>query len=150
MKNRGYLFLAIMLVLNVNAVANQSSHISKQERQAMTVVSAFVDGFNQHSPEVMFGLSHNDLLWMYVQDADLAVETKGRESLKKSMVTYFSNYPKVHSTMLNMSANGDYVSGTEKVAWYSGGKHRSQCSSVVYQLRDLKVFRVWYFPPYDC
>ncbi|MBT8473031.1 MAG: nuclear transport factor 2 family protein [Marinicaulis sp.] len=111
------------------------------------VVKALMDAFNDHDPDEMRKYWHHDVTWVEITGDRSSVVTTSAEQLHAELVAYFEAYPSVSSTLEQISANGEYVSGVEHPVWEQDGERKTQRSNVVYQIVDGKVKRFWYFPP---
>ena len=107
---------------------------------AMKAAHALVEAFNEHDAAAMAALVSEDFELYYVDDkgaSELAVT--GPEQLQQSMTGYFKHQPKVRSEVVASVDGPVYVSFREQIV---GG----QSSLAVYEVRDEKIKRVWYFP----
>lgn len=62
------------------------------------------------------------------------------------MTSYFRSLPDVRSTIEASFENGPWVTVRERVHWTGASGPRTQASIAVYEIRDGRVRRVWYFP----
>jgi hypothetical protein len=114
--------------------------------EARTTVRALTDAFNKHDIDGMRTYWSADLVWYDVDGDQISVVAKGVDAMDAGMRDYFKAYPDVRSTLSRLAENGPYVTGVETARWTSKGAAREQSSVVVYEIRDAKVRRVWYYP----
>lgn len=110
------------------------------------VVRALVAAFNQHEPERMAALVHEDFEYLSVEGSKVSVDAVGREALKQSMAGYFASVRDVESVIEHITITGPYVAFRERVSWTGKSGRRSQAALGVYEVRDGLVKRVWYYP----
>lgn len=101
-------------------------------------VKASVEAFNKHDAAAVTALYAPDLKWYSVSALELEGAARAREWLEG----YFKEYPDVRSELFELSQSGPFVSFRERVTWSRG----SQSSQAVYEVRDGRIVRVWYYP----
>ena len=117
-----------------------------EEASAVEVVKALFAAFNDHAPERMAELVSEDFEIFYVAGSETSLGLRGPEALHQEMTGYFGNYPTVHSEAEIAAVSGSYVACREDVSWQHEGQERSQHSLAVYEVRDGKIRRTWYYP----
>ncbi len=105
-----------------------------------------VEAFNRHDVAAMIAQAAPDVRWHSLAGDSLVTETVGRAALERELTSCFRSYPTVRSTRSVVSSNGPYVAGRELVQWEQNGVRKSQASLRVYEIRDSRVRRVWYYP----
>ena len=109
-------------------------------------VRDLTDAFNRHDVAAMRALWHEDIVWLDIDGETMSVAVRGLRSFEEAMTAYFKSYPDVRSTLAGAAESGAFLSGVETVTWTSKGADRSQSGPVVYEVRDGKILRVWYYP----
>ena len=132
------LLLALALVLCI-----QPAHAQDPPEEVISRVTA---AFNAHDVEGLAALMTEDIRWMSVLGDTLGVEAAGIEAFRASMTAYFANVPGARSEVEAVIANGKYLSFRERAFWQGPDGERSMASIGVYELREGKVARVWYYP----
>lgn len=110
------------------------------------VVQRLFAAFNAHSPERMAELVTEDFELYYMTDGKAVLGTQGPDALRKEMAGYFASLPTVRSKAERGTVSGSYLSFRETVSWEHEGKTRTQFSLAVYEVRDGRIRRVWYYP----
>jgi outer membrane protein assembly factor BamB len=110
------------------------------------VVEGLLQAFNDHDVDAMATFVADDVQWLAVQGAEIAVEADGKEALVAGMKGYFASIPKARSEAEGTFVSGRYVTVRERAYWTVDGEDRSQSSLAVYEVEDGKVLRVWYYP----
>lgn len=113
-------------------------------------IEKFVAAFNHHDPQAMVDLCHDEVVWFSVVAEKMAPEAKGKQALLEGMQSYFKAVPSVKSVLMSLYPAGPFFHGVERASWEKDGKRVQQCSLTVYEMRDGKIQRVWYFPAFQC
>lgn len=111
------------------------------------VVNGLMRAFNDHDADAMRAFWHSDVTWIELSGQQASVVTSSAAQLHTELIAYFETYPKVSSSLENITVNGNYVTAIERPVWEEGGERKSQASVVIYEIVDAKVKRFWYFPP---
>ena len=119
---------------------------SAQEPGAVEVVEALFAAFNDHDAEAMSKVVSEDFELYYVTEGEAVLGTEGPEALRAEMTDYFASLPTVRSEAEFGTVSGSYVACKETVRWRQEGQDRSQFSLAVYEVRDGKIRRTWYYP----
>lgn len=117
-----------------------------EAQSAAKTVRALMDAFNRHDVDAMRPFWADEIVWYDVAGDKVAVAASGAAAMDAGMRDYFKSYPDVRSTLSRLVENGPYVTGVETARWTSEGAARAQAAVVVYEIRDAKVRRVWYYP----
>lgn len=114
-------------------------------------VRAFFAATERQDVEQMVDAVSEDFRWIQIDDQRLSVEVVGREQLRSWLQGYFSSTPGLHTELVDLQIDGNYVSLIERVAWTDDdGETERQTATSVYQLgADGKIRRAWYFPAQD-
>ncbi|MBV35625.1 MAG: hypothetical protein CMP47_09245 [Rickettsiales bacterium] len=126
------------------------SQLSAASQPELQVVKSFVTAYNQQDLESMLELTTSDVSWMSVESKKLSIITAGKEQLSKAMQGFFANSNHGRSEILSIQGSGDFVHTVEKAIWSSEGKEKSRCSVAIYELKELKILNVWYYPAHQC
>lgn len=133
--------LLAILALPLAAVAQGAP-----EPDPRQIVERFLEAFNRHDVEAMLALAHPDVQWLSVDGDKISVETAGQAALRDSMKGYFASLPTVRSTFESTLVAGPYVTVVERARWQGKSGERTQAALAVYEVREGKVRRVWYYP----
>ncbi|MCI5045262.1 MAG: nuclear transport factor 2 family protein [Aquisalinus sp.] len=110
------------------------------------IVTAYVQAFNERDIERMSTMMHEDIEWIDISGSTQSVSYSGKDAMTEGITAYFANGYDGQSKMTELSANGNFISGVETVFWQTAaGQNRSQSATVVYELEDSLIRRVWYF-----
>ena len=130
--------LALALAITFQAPAPDAA-----ERQ----VRAFVDAFNQRHIDGMLALAADGIQWLSVDGPKVSMETEGKDALRASMTKYFQQCPSCKSDLVWLKTAGSRVTALERANWTNrAGVAVSQTSLSVYELKDGRIVRVYYFP----
>ncbi|UTW60918.1 nuclear transport factor 2 family protein [bacterium SCSIO 12741] len=110
-------------------------------QQLMDQVEAFKAGDVDRMTENV----HDEFKWFYVTADTILLEVSGKKEFKKSMTGYFASIELVDSEIVKWVVDGNRISFQEKVSWNTSKGTRSQTSMGIYQYKDGKIYRVWYF-----
>lgn len=119
---------------------------SAEDRTPTEVVEALFAAFNDHDPERMAELVTEDFELYYMADGKAVLGVEGPEALRQEMTGYFGGLPTVRSVAETSMVSGSYVACKETVSWRHEDEERSQFSLAVYEVRDGKIRRTWYYP----
>jgi hypothetical protein len=118
--------------------------ISIDDREKL--VREFVEAFNAREIEKMLELADEGIQWLSIDGVKISVETEGKKALRDSMEKYFRDCPTCKSSLEWVQIAGSRVTAKEKASWMSKNGPREQSGLSVYELRNGKVLRVYYFP----
>lgn len=105
----------------------------------------FLEIYNTHDVAATQQLVADDVQWLGLRGAAVALELEGREALGPYLEGYFTQLPTVRSEFEKSFSVGNYVAFRERVTW--GESHeKTQAALGVMQFEAGKVQRVWYFP----
>lgn len=125
---------AVLLALSFILAAPLSGQDVRQP------VLQLLEAFNAHDPERMGQVVADDVEVFYVaEDGAAELGTRGRAQLVAEMTDYFQALPDVQSEVEAMISGNTYVSLRERIV---GG----DASLAVYEVRDGRIQRVWYYP----
>lgn len=139
------LFLALGACARTRA-ASSGLAISGSETVAELAVLRYVEAFNRHDVAAMIAQVEPNIRWHSLTGDSLVTEAAGQVALERELTSYFRSFPTVRSMLGVLSSNGPYVAGRELVQWEQNGTRKSQASLSVYEIRDGRVRRVWYYP----
>ncbi len=116
-----------------------------QDDQVLSIFNDQVDAFNKKDIDRLVNNVADDFKWFYITSDTLLLEVAGKENFKKSMENYFKGIPSIFSEIKGYAIDGNKISFREKVSW-DGKKGRvSQSCIGIYDIREGKIFRAWYF-----
>ncbi len=112
------------------------------------VVRSALAAYNTRDAAAVTAHYADDIAWFGVgADGKQSVEGEGRAALEKWLAGYFKQFPDVRAELSDFSQTGAHVSFRERVTWTApDGTTRAQSALGVYEVRDGKVKRAWYFP----
>ena len=105
----------------------------------------YVKAFSNHDIESMLEKTTDDIKWFSVIGDSTLLETSGKEELKESMERYFNSVPSVRSEISDIFTLNPFVIFKEKVYWQSNGNELTQESLAIYEFREDKIVRAWYY-----
>lgn len=114
------------------------------------IVNSFVEAYNHQDITAMLDLTTSDVSWMSVESKNLSVITAGKEQLRKAMQGFFAGDSHGRSEILRIQRSGDFIHAVEKAIWSAEGEEKSQCSLVIYELKEQKILNVWYYSAHQC
>jgi hypothetical protein len=114
--------------------------------EPVDVVKGLTRAFNLHDVSAMRTFWDENVTWFDVDGEKVTVAATGAKSMEEGMIRYFQSYPDARSRLSRIAENGAYVTAVETASWTGGGTKRQQSSVVVYEVRNEKVVRVWYYP----
>jgi hypothetical protein len=114
----------------------------------MAIVRSALVAYNQHDAAATAAHYAEDMVWFGIGvDGKQSVEGEGRAAVEKWLATYFKSLPDVRAEIANLTQAGAHVSFLERVTWTAkDGSRRAQSALGVYEVRDGKIKRAWYFP----
>jgi hypothetical protein len=139
----------IALSLILPAMQGCSSETEMSVPPEAAVVQAFMDAFNERSISGMLRHVDDNLRWYRIKDDQMVLETFGRNDFRNSMRTYFDSLDEVTSEIESMTWNGPFVSVRERVTWASRTGQQSQSALAVYELKNGRIVRAWYYNATD-
>lgn len=112
----------------------------------LRLVQRHIEAFNRRDLEAMAENVDEDFELYYVEGGRAERDLQGPDELQASMSRYFSDFPDARASLDEAVVNGAFVAVEERVTWTSGGERREQSSLAVYEIRDGRIRRTWYFP----
>jgi hypothetical protein len=137
--------IALLLAVGCGG-ARPSPDVTPASRSSEDVVAAFVAAYNRHDIDAMLALADTGIVWLSVAGDSVRVETRGAEALRRSLAGYFRSIPSARSVLGRMTSAGPWVTVHERAEWQSSSGSRAQTAVAVYEVRDGRVRRVWYYP----
>lgn len=111
------------------------------------VIEARYVAFNAKNMIAMAKFEHPDIEVISHYDSKITSEIFGRENLAKIREGYFSAAPTAKATLHGWSYDGDYISLNETLITPINDTELIDVSTVVYQLEDNLIRRIWYYSP---
>jgi uncharacterized protein (TIGR02246 family) len=130
----------------IAAVSLPFSPPAAAESGPVATVRSFVDAFNARDLDGMAALVTDDVEWLSVDGRDVGTETEGKAALRSTMEEYFRSCPSCQSELGQVVATGDRVAAVETARWEGKDGPSSQRSLSIYELRDGRIRRVYYYP----
>jgi limonene-1,2-epoxide hydrolase len=146
------LLLSAMLTMPgfmvITGCSSEYSDVPELPDEVLTV-HAFMDAFNERSVSGMLRHVDDNLRWYRIRNDLMVLETYGRDDFRTSMRTYFDSLEEVHSEIESITWNGPFVSLRERVTWASRTGQQSQSALAVYEIKNGKIVRAWYYNASD-
>jgi hypothetical protein len=143
--NAGFWWGMIIITFFTPALTKRNvSAISIDDREKQ--VREFVEAFNTRKIEKMLELADESIQWLSIDGVKISVETEGKKVLRDSMEKYFRDCPTCKSSLEWVQIAGSRVTAKEKASWMSKNGPREQSGLSVYEFRNGKILRVYYFP----
>ena len=118
--------------------------VSIDDREKL--VREFVEAFNAREIEKMLELADESIQWLSIDGVKISVETEGKKALRDSMEKYFRDCPTCKSSLEWVQLAGSRVTAKEKASWVGKNGPKEQSGLSVYEFRNGKILRVYYFP----
>jgi hypothetical protein len=113
----------------------------------LAVVHEQMDAFNRQDVDAMAERVAPDFVWFSVEDDEVTVEVRGRAALAEGMRSYFESFPSVRSEVESSLVSERFAVVRERARWTDeSGEERTQVSLGVYEIRNGRIQRVWYYP----
>lgn len=114
----------------------------------ITVVRAALSAYNARDADAVAAHHADDIAWFGIgPDGRPSLEGEGREAVRKWLTGCFKSQPDVRAEIFDVTQTGPHVSFRERVSWTANdGARRIQSAIGVYEVRDGKIKRAWYFP----
>lgn len=147
MKRFDAIFAAVCLASLSGCAALQPSPTAPEINARYDVIEAYTDAYNARDVEAMAALMHDDIQWLSIDGADIAVVADGKADLVTQMTGYVASGSATTSTLEGQLADGPYLAVREIARWTGGdGAQAEQSALAVYQVEQGLVRRVWYYP----
>jgi hypothetical protein len=118
----------------------------KYESSHLRIVEQFISAFNAQDSGAMAALVTDDVDWLSIVGAKVAIETTGKNELVASMDAYFKSCSTCQSALSGAISTAERVSAIEVASWQGKTGPKSQKSLSVYEFSDGLIRRVYYFP----
>lgn len=133
---RIYIFIALLFLACESA----------SEAELPPPLAAQVAAFNAHNVDAMVANMDTSFIWFDVYSDSTAVQVKGIAAFRAAMEGYFKHFPRVKTELLETTQSGEYVSFRERAQYFgSGSKLKTQEALGVYQMKNNKIYRAWYY-----
>lgn len=111
------------------------------------IVEKYVAAFNACDVDAAAIWMHEDIEWLSINGSGVETVSSGKSSLVAESRAYMAEGCSTKSDLAGWSENGPFVSVIETATWSAkDGQPRSQSSTAIYEVTDLQIRRVWYFP----
>lgn len=134
--------------LAITGCSSETNDVPELPDEVLTV-QAFMDAFNERSVSGMLRHVDDNLRWYRIRNDLMVLETYGRDDFRISMRNYFDSLEEVQSEIESVTWNGPFVSLRERVTWASRTGQQSQSALAVYELKNGKIVRAWYYNASD-
>ncbi|MCB0480985.1 MAG: nuclear transport factor 2 family protein [Flavobacteriales bacterium] len=140
-----YIVSRLRLVLFVGLLTALPAFGFGQRSVIEQVLNEQVEAFNQHDVARMAQNVSDDFVWYSVMSDSVTIESSGRAAFTKAMTGYFSHYENVKSTIQSTTISGNKISFEENVSWPEEDVIQEQSALGVYEIKNGKITRAWYF-----
>ncbi|MCA1802375.1 MAG: nuclear transport factor 2 family protein [Rhodothermaceae bacterium] len=135
-------------LMAITGCSSEKADVTELPAEVLTV-QAFMDAFNERSVSGMLRHVDDNLRWYRIKNDQMVLETYGRDDFRTSMRTYFDSLEEVRTDIESITWNGPFVSLRERVTWASRTGQQSQSALAVYELKNGKIVRAWYYNASD-
>jgi hypothetical protein len=142
--NAGFWWGMIIITFSLPMLTERNVSISIDDREKQ--VREFIEAFNTRKIEKMLELVDESIQWLSIDGVKISVETEGKKALRESLEKYFRDCPTCKSSLEWVQIAGSRVTAKEKASWMSKNGPREQSGLSVYEFRNGKILRVYYFP----
>ena len=145
------MLLRIVILIAVTNLTACTATKSTDERQSATpnkhvqTIRDYTLAFNNRDLETMLSLVSDDIQWLSIDGDQISEVTSGKTALSVELVSYFKQCETCRSRLENISATKNRVSATEIASWEANGQTRSQGALSVYEMKENRIVRVYYF-----
>jgi len=124
-----------------------STNLRADDAEILAIFNDQVEAYNQRDVARMVANVSDDFKWYSLTADQLLVETSGKSAFKKSMENYYrARSNKTTSVIESYLIDGNRISFKEVVSHKNPqGKQVTSSAMGIYQIKDGKVFRAWYF-----
>lgn len=144
------LLLLVLLALPVGGVASagaQRAPLSPRDTTPISVVRAYVAAFNAKDLDAMMTMVASEFVWMSVSGDSLTDVGRGVDAFRQLIAGYFRAVPSARSELRTIDATGPWVTTHERTRWDAApAEVGGQSSLVVYEVRDGRIRRAWFYP----
>lgn len=138
------LFLSTLFALALVAVFTELPAAASASPEAR--VRDFIDAFNTRNLDLMAALLDDDVQWLNVDGNKVSIEKEGKQALLEGMKRYFKSCPTCKSELTWIKVAGSRLSAVERATWTGKNGKKAQSSLSVYEFKNGKIARVYYFP----
>ena len=123
-----------------------SNFVLAHNEKLLRLLHDQVDAFNQQDVKRLVDNVSEDFKYFYITSNELILEAEGKENFKMSMINYFKSGKKPFAVIASHSIDGNRISFKEVVSHQNqDGKTISSSAMGIYQYKDDKIIRAWYF-----
>ena len=116
-----------------------------QQKKEIAILNNQIKAFNDRDIDLLVENIDENFEWFFITSDTMWVEVSGREQFRNGMESYFNSIPTVRSEISDLAIVGDRISFKETVYWENKKEKFSQEALGVYQIKNSKIFRAWYY-----
>ena len=117
-----------------------------EQSPEQAVVEQYKAAYNEADVASMAALMSDTVQWFAIEGGVTVPMADGKEDLSAQLTTYLAS-TNTTSTLSDWTQNGAFLSVIETASWSSqSGETMSQSSLAVYEIRNDRIQRVWYYP----
>jgi hypothetical protein len=114
------------------------------------VLRAYLDAVNRHDTDAVVALCVEEFKFYSIAGDSVSPDATNRAALATWLQSYFRSYPDMRSEFLAIEQTGPLLAVRERVTWTNAaGARVAQQAIGVYEIRDERIARTWYFPSVD-
>jgi hypothetical protein len=117
---------------------------AQHDSVATNLLFSQLHAFNAQNVEALANNLHPDFAWYWIYSDTVVLEVQGVDSFKVGMELYYKYNSGVRSEIANYSVSGDRISFTEVAHWQEDSVAKQASSLGSYDIKDGKIWRVWY------
>ncbi|MDN5204555.1 nuclear transport factor 2 family protein [Fulvivirgaceae bacterium BMA10] len=122
-----------------------SNQAFAQQEEEVAILNNQIKAFNDRDIDLLVENIDENFEWFFITSDTMWVEVSGREQFRNGMESYFKSIPSVRSEISDLAIVGDRVSFKETVHWENKKGKFSQAALGVYQIKNNKILRAWYY-----
>lgn len=112
----------------------------------LQVVRQLTEAFNAHDAGAIAALSGENVEWLDVRGRKLSVNASGRGGVTREMTRFFAGRTAVRCVLEDAIVSGSSVAVRRRIFWQDGSSVKSEASLVVYEVKNGRVHRAWFYP----
>ncbi len=101
---------------------------------------------NTQDIDAMIDNVSDDFKYYFITNDQLILQTDGKADFKTSMLKYFNAVQSPHSEIVSHTIHANRISFKEVISYKNNlGESKSASAMGIYQYKEDKIFRAWYF-----
>ncbi|MGB0495881.1 MAG: nuclear transport factor 2 family protein [Kangiellaceae bacterium] len=139
--------LIFSVCLFISFITSVASASNTQIKNPLDILKDQVDAFNKRDIGRLVKNVSDDFKWYSITADQLLIESKNKASFKDGMEKYYQARPQIITSKIDSYViDGSRISFKEVVSHKNKkGEMVSSSAMGIYQMKDGKIFRAWYF-----